>query len=239
MAHSEAPQSFEPADPGTSEDAWQRLLCAAPEWAPRQAPLIVVAPHPDDEVLGAGGLIHAWASAGRPVTILSVTDGEASDPERRGLDRIRRKELQDALRVLTPVHVNVRRAAIPDGKVVEHANRLRDALEALVTPDATIIAPYEHDRHPDHEMAGWICAQVARIARVPLARYPVWTWHHTDPVTLKSVRWGRFSLSAAARRAKSSALRCFVSQLRPPSGPPILPGRVLAHFQRPYEAFVV
>jgi LmbE family N-acetylglucosaminyl deacetylase len=238
MAPSQAP-AFDPADAGTPEEAWHHLLYEAPEWTPREARLVVVAPHPDDEVLGAGGLIHSWASTGRPVTILSVTDGEASDPERPGLDLVRRKELQDALRILTPVHVSVRRAAIPDGKVVEHANRLRDALEALVTPDATIIAPYEHDRHPDHEMAGWVCAQVARTARVPLARYPLWTWHHTDPGTLKSVHWVRFSLSAAARRAKSHALQCFASQLRPPSGLPLLPGRVLAHFQRPYEAFVV
>jgi hypothetical protein len=44
-----------------------------------------VTPHPDDEILGAGGLIRACAMAGRKVTVLSVTDGEAADPTQSDL----------------------------------------------------------------------------------------------------------------------------------------------------------
>jgi len=239
MANGVELQPFNPADAGTPETAWLQLLQGVKEWAPRRGPLIVAAPHPDDEVLGAGGLISSWAAAGQSVTILSVTDGEASDPARRGLDLIRRKELRDALRLLTTVHVNIERTAIPDGKVGAHANRLRQMVEEYATPEATLVAPYEHDGHPDHETVGKVCAQVARAARIPLARYPVWTWHHTNPIALKSLSWGRFSLSAAAQRAKARALECFKSQLHPASGLPIVPAHVLAYFQRPYEAFVL
>jgi LmbE family N-acetylglucosaminyl deacetylase len=239
MEHSASPQPFNPADLGTPEAEWQRLLHGAETWTPRSGPLIVVAPHPDDEVLGAGGLIQSWVAAGESVTILSITDGEAADPGRPGLDLVRRKELRDALRVLTPVHVRIERTAIPDGKVRDHANWLRQTIAEYATADATIIAPYERDGHPDHEIVGRVCADVARAARVPLARYPVWTWHHTNPLAVKSLRWVKFSLTAAAQRAKARALQCFASQLRPCSGIPIVPRHVLTYFQRPYECFVL
>jgi len=234
-----AAKPFNPADPGTPEEAWLQLLHGAREWTPQRGPLLVVAPHPDDEVLGAGGLIQAWSSAGQPVTIFSVTDGEAADPGRSGLDRVRRRELRHALRTLTQVHVNIEHAAIPDGKVGEHANRLRNAIAEYVTADTTIIAPYEHDGHPDHEIVGKVCTDIARAARAVLARYPVWTWHHTEPDSLKALQWVRFPLTAAAQRAKAHALQCFESQLRPASGLPIVPPHVLNYFHRPYEAFIL
>jgi LmbE family N-acetylglucosaminyl deacetylase len=239
MEHSGSLPPFNPADPGTSEEKWLRLLDGAEEWTPRPGPLVVVAPHPDDEVLGAGGLIQSWVATGQLVTILSVTDGEASDPGRPGLDLVRRKELRDALRILTPGHVKIERLGIPDGKVCEHANRLRRVLEEYATTNATLIAPYERDGHPDHDLVGRVCAEVARAAGVDVARYPVWTWHHTDPLAVQSLRWGKYSLTAGARRAKARALECFESQLRPPSGIPVVPQHVLRYFHRPYESFIL
>jgi len=39
--------------------------------------LLVLAPHPDDETLGFAGLIDAYRSAGKPVSVVVVTDGDA------------------------------------------------------------------------------------------------------------------------------------------------------------------
>lgn len=39
--------------------------------------LLVIAPHPDDEVLGFAGLIDAYSSQGKPVEIIVATDGDA------------------------------------------------------------------------------------------------------------------------------------------------------------------
>src|SRR5688500_8619230 len=39
--------------------------------------LLVLAPHPDDEALGFTGLIDAYLQAGKPVTVVVVTDGDA------------------------------------------------------------------------------------------------------------------------------------------------------------------
>jgi LmbE family N-acetylglucosaminyl deacetylase len=239
MSQSSVLKPFDPAVAGTPEREWRRMLHGAAPWEPRKGPLVVAAPHPDDEILGAGGLIHAWAASGEPVTVISVTDGEAADLSRERLDLVRRKELLDALRVLSPVHINLQRLAIPDGKVVNHAVKVRDVIADYATAGATIVAPYEFDGHPDHEVVGRACAAVASTSGVTLARYPIWTWHHTVPKAVESLRWVRFPLTHTTRRAKARALQCFESQLRPSSGRPIIPANVLAYFQRPYEAFVL
>jgi len=230
---------FDPADAGIPESSWLTLLNGRPQWSPADGPLVVLSPHPDDEVLGAGGLIHSWAAAGRPVTIVSVTDGEAAFPKWRGLDLVRREELKGALRKLCLTHVCVVRVGLPDGKVGHHGNKLRNALLALLEPGVTLIAPYERDGHPDHDAVGEVCCDLKRSHGISIARYPVWAWHHTDPALLAGARWGRFPLSFEARRAKARALQCFVSQLQPPQAAPIMPRHVLAHFERPYEAFLL
>ncbi|MGA7617329.1 MAG: PIG-L family deacetylase, partial [Thermoanaerobaculia bacterium] len=43
----------------------------------RYPALLVIAPHPDDESLGFAGLVDAYRSAGKPVRVIVVTDGDA------------------------------------------------------------------------------------------------------------------------------------------------------------------
>src|SRR5205823_5271974 len=72
--------TFDHRDPGTPESAWQ-----LPDLEPLGRPaagdrLVVVAAHPDDETLGAGGLIAGAHRAGAVITVIVATDGEASHP---------------------------------------------------------------------------------------------------------------------------------------------------------------
>jgi LmbE family N-acetylglucosaminyl deacetylase len=231
--------SFDPAQPGVGDSHWTELLDGREAWEPRPGALVVVSPHPDDESLGVGGLIRQWSLAGHEVTVLSVTDGERAYPEWTGLDVVRRRELIDGLRVLAPVHVSIRRVGIPDGDVASHLNRLRHALQTVLDETTTLVAPYEFDGHPDHEATGRVCLEMARAAQVPLARYPIWAWHLRTARMLADLPWGKYPLNADTQRAKARAIDCFASQIRPPSGDPILPANFLQYFSRPYEAFIV
>jgi LmbE family N-acetylglucosaminyl deacetylase len=229
--------AFDPAQHGTAEVLWRAALDRKPEWAPATGRLLIVSPHPDDEVLGAGGLIRQWALRSRPVTLLSITDGEAAYPDWPGLDRVRRAELDHALATLCGTSIVRVGLNVPDGRVREHTSMLRAALESLADGDTTLIAPYESDGHPDHDAAGAVCCEFATSTGRALARYPIWAWHHSSPASM-SVQWGRFPLQAKTRQAKAAAARCFVSQIRPDRRAPIIPRHVMAYFSRPYEAFI-
>jgi LmbE family N-acetylglucosaminyl deacetylase len=228
-----------PSLPGTDENEWQNTLADAPSWIPPDGPLLIVSPHPDDEVLGAGGLIHTWKALGRRVTVVSVTDGEAAYPQYRRLGQIRREELKEALQVLSDSPVLVVRLGIPDGRVAEHGSKLRSAVFSLLDKGTTVFVPYEQDGHPDHDAAGRVCAELARVHGFTLARYPIWAWRHADPRTMSRVRWGKFILSTTARASKANALLCFSSQLFPYRRPPMVPDHAMAYFTRPYEAFLL
>ena len=231
-----------PADRPVTQDAesaWLGALAGCRPWSPKPGGLLVVSSHPDDEVLAAGGLIHTWASDGHDVTVVSVTDGEAAFPGWKGLDLVRRGELRGALRKLSTKHVALVRIGLPDGEVAFYRNRLRNALLTMMDPSLTLIAPYEGDGHPDHAAIGEVCSGLARSNGVEIARYPIWTWHRATPSALDLPRWVRFPLSPEARRAKARAVRCFESQLEPPRLAPTMPRDVLAHFERPFEAFLV
>lgn len=242
---------FDPGQRGAPEAAWQEFLRTQPTWEPDVVPAIVLSPHPDDEVLGAGGLIHSLAARGAGVRVLSVTDGEAAYAAAGGgaklgaaklgaakLGATRRGELRSALRKLCPQYVETVRLAIPDGEVRHFENKLCSAIESMITPETLIVAPFEEDGHPDHDAVGRVAWRISRAHGLALARYPIWTWHQSDPARVRRLSWRRFPLSPEARRAKARAIQCFASQTSPGFSAPILPPHVLQYFQRTFEAFL-
>lgn len=56
--------------------------------------VLVVAPHPDDEILGCGGVIKKMVNSGSEVYVLIVTNAHVGDPERYLLEKVQnaRKE---------------------------------------------------------------------------------------------------------------------------------------------------
>jgi LmbE family N-acetylglucosaminyl deacetylase len=216
------------------ESNWDRQLQAGERWQPREGSLLVVGPHPQDEILGAGGLIHTWVSMGRNVTVLSVTDGDVEDKPCELPALLRRDELRTALRKLCATHVSVVRLGLRDGHVADAQNRLRMAIDALLEPQMTLVAPYEYDGHPDHDAVGKVCRQSAQANGAPLARYLLRTWL-TAPSRFfgDDLSWGKFPLDKEARRAKAHALQCFSSRRAIQT-----PGRI-DPFQRPFEAFLL
>ena len=185
------------------EPRWDGTLAECPAWCPREGDLLVVAAHPDDEVRGAGGLIHAWVARGGTVRVLSVSDGETEDPACCALASARREELNEALRKLCPTHVAVTRLGLPLGKISQHCNRVRNALLSLTSGEVTLVAPDERAAHPDHEAVGQVCVEFARARGISLARYGI----------------GKYGVGpgAAARRAgeRRAGQRGALGQVRP------------------------
>src|SRR4051812_30650854 len=119
---------------------------------------LIIAPHPDDAELGAGGTIALLLAQGARVGVLDLTDGE---PTPFGSPEIRAKETAAATAVLGlswrgNLGLTNRRLEA----TLEARARLAGSLRQL--RPHTLFAPYWDDAHPDH---------VAASALVDAARF--------------------------------------------------------------------
>ena len=206
----------------TSEDRWLAQPwheLPTPSWLPHgHDRLLVVAAHPDDETLGAGGLVATALDAGLEVEVLVATAGEASHPRSstspRELAQLRRAELGEAMAALGGPRWSC--LDLPDGDLATHEAALRHELARRVDAGAArtlLAAPWVGDRHPDHEAAGRAAAEVARAFGATLLHYPVWFWQWGTPA---HVPWDRavvLPLPRPVRHAKQEALSCYRSQV--------------------------
>lgn len=219
--------------PGTAEADWRawpglRGLPALDFAGWRR--VVVVAAHPDDEVLGAGGLLAMLAALGAHVRLVAVTDGEASHPhlDPAAVTARRIAESGAALGHLAPCEVV--RLGMPDAGV--RAGALAARLDELVRGADACLAPWEHDAHRDHEAAGHAALAAGAPRGVPVLRFPIWAWHWARPgdPRLPWDRARRVPLTGDARDRKRAAIGCFTSQLGT-----ILPPETVAHFTRDQE----
>jgi LmbE family N-acetylglucosaminyl deacetylase/SAM-dependent methyltransferase len=202
--------------------------------------VVVVAAHPDDETVGAGGALRAMHRAGAQITIVVATDGEAAYPDldaaaRRDLARVRRAELGAALHTQGLSGVPVHWLGLPDSGLTDHLDELRQALVPLLAGADAYLAPWSGDPHPDHQAAGLAAAAAAPVTTHGWA-YPIWMWAWTAPDD-PAVPWHHahvIPLDTAARAARRAAVACFVSQVGPgPDGsPPVLAAGLLDHADR-------
>ncbi|SEB71743.1 PIG-L deacetylase family protein [Terriglobus roseus] len=224
------------------DQQWLTTLTQVPAWTPLPLPALVVAPHPDDETLGAGALIATLRAQGIPVTVVAVTDGEnaydTSPEEREHLRRVREREQAEALQELGVRADSVHRLRLTDSGLMERQEELTRLLLGLARDGMQIIAPWSGDFHPDHMACAHAAESVANAKGLPLVSYFFWTWHRGTIDLLAGLPMGRFVPDAAALRAKSDALACHRSQLDHSSGEPILPDRLLGPARWPFEVFL-
>jgi LmbE family N-acetylglucosaminyl deacetylase len=223
------------------EEVWVSLLAPLPQWLPSRAPMLVVAPHPDDEILGVGGLIAAQRARDVDVSVVAVTDGENAYPEvsdTAGLGRERCREQTEALLRVGVPEEKIVRLCLPDSNVTAHLPELIDRVSSLVTPQTHLLAPWRGDFHPDHEACGIAAETVSHNTGAMLTSYFFWTWHRGTPGLIKDLPLRRFPLDSSRLSAKTEALFCHRSQLFRQRGEPILPPSLLSPAERPFEVFL-
>ena len=233
--------------PGTQERGWDTWpgLRHLPPVDPRGWPaVVVVAAHPDDEVLGAGGTMAILAAAGVRMRLVAVTDGEASHPDADPavVARTRAAESAAALELLGAHEIEVIRLGFPDTGLAAREEQLSAALREQFEGFGVCLAPWEADAHADHEAAGRAARQAGRLAGVQVLTYPIWMWHWAHPGD-RRVPWHRacqVRLPAEAAARKRAAIDAFASQLtdRGPDTGPVLPAGIVAHFTRAEEVLL-
>lgn len=233
--------------PGTPTEAWTAALAtrAVPALSlpDTRRRLVVAGAHPDDETLGAGGLVRTAALAGWSVEVVTATAGEGSHPRSpthttQHLAEVRRAELREAISVLAP-DATVRCLDLPDGDVASHVSELVAALVRIIGTegdDVLLCAPWRGDGHPDHEAVARAAALAAARTDAQVLEYPVWLWHWGQEADLPWEQASRLPLDAAARAVKRDAIAAHASQVRPLSAAEgdevLLDSAFLAHFDR-------
>ncbi len=222
-----------------------RFGASVADLAPAGA-LAIVAPHPDDETLGCGGLIALAAAQRRAVVVVAMTDGSASHPGSilappGKLADLRSQELRAALSALGRGRAGLVEMGLADG-CLDRANRTAVAArlgEYFQGGDVgTIFVTGPYDTHPDHRGAFDIAAMAA--ARLGAA---LWTYPVRAHVGRLAPRRGAYRLAIhEVLDRKRAALGCFATQLR--GGVPDAPegfhlsDEDLAYHLSPHETFI-
>ncbi|MGH8861139.1 MAG: PIG-L family deacetylase, partial [Jatrophihabitantaceae bacterium] len=211
--------------------------------------VVVVAAHPDDETLGAGGLMALASRRGATVTVLVASDGEASHPASpthrpEQLARVRRVEVAAALAEVAP-DADLTLLGLPDGQLADHLSDICDAIDERAAGCTHLVTPWIGDGHPDHAACAQAAAESVAALHARHWQFPIWAWHWGDPAAgdLQPAMLGRLVLDPLATQAKRAALDCHVSQHLALSDEPgdeaILAPHFLNHFRGGAEAFVV
>lgn len=225
--------------PLIDEKGWAPVLDRLTVWEPLDAPVIVLAPHPDDETLAAGGFIAAQCARGMDLTVIAATDGENAYERNQGLAETRREEQVCALARLGVPEQKVIRLGLVDSGVTGQEEELIARLRPLITGRTQIIAPWAGDFHPDHEACGRAASVVARESGAVLISYFFWTWHRGSVKSLEGLRLRKFPLTGEVMTAKREALACHASQLEHAPEPAILPDNLLWPARMPFEVFAL
>lgn len=181
--------------------------------------ILIISPHPDDEVLGCGGTIKRLASEGHNVYVLIVTRGNKESYSQERIDNVRREAII-AHRILGVSDTRFLNFPAPNLDLVSIAE-ISSAIFSVISElhISSIYLPHKGDIHNDHKVvfnAGLVAAR------------PV----HGNPVrrifcyeTLSETEWAApFNSDAFIPThflnitdyfgSKQDAMKCFKSQLR-------------------------
>lgn len=146
----------------------------------RSGPVVIIAPHPDDETLGTGRLIMALRRAGIKPAFIMLTDGGGSHPQSAKwpsdrLTRLRQQELRRALGRLGISQPIIRHMRWRDGHLNEDGRvlRLRAVLNSFHAKTVLVTSPQDH--HPDHKAAFAMALAAVDRRKMTLWSYAVWS----------------------------------------------------------------
>jgi len=241
---------------GTSREEWKNWsglqelprLDIEKSFAPHQR-VCIFSPHPDDEVLGCGGLLQQLAVNGSSIVLIHVTNGTQSHPNstiysQEKLNITRPQESIKALAELGVAHrVTTIALNLTDGGVFTQKDEFYRKLITIIQPDDILITTFMHDGHPDHEATGQVVNSFAQHYNLPCYQVLIWAWHWAKPADSR-IPWHcamRVDLTAEQLQRKIQAITCFKSQTtadESTGNPPVLSAQTIARISQPWEVYL-
>ena len=154
--------------------------------------IIIIAPHPDDEIIGLGGLLLKLKANHQSVYVVFLTNGEGSEASKNKNDiKAARIKMSDDILCKIGIPKNhIFRMQLPDGHVpqlgatdFEEVTTQLKAIIKTIQP-TQVFATHPLDYWPFDHVA---CAHLAKQAlqdlqsQCALYYYWVWAWYHLKP----------------------------------------------------------
>jgi len=200
---------------------------------------LIVAPHPDDEAIGAYGLIRALTARGARVTVAVVTDGAGSHtgsvrwPRARLVAARRRETLRAMLRIGVGSG-SVVFLDLPDGGLTAMSGKLHRALGRLVRRCRDLdllVGPARDDDHPDHR------AIAEGLQRSRARRLEYLVWPNRQSRSARATHALRLGTLAAAKRGAIGRYRTQTGTITDDPNGFAMSRHERARFSRPVERF--
>ena len=163
---------------------------------------LVLAPHPDDEAIGCGGLILALVAAGHDVDVAFVSANDQASPGSEGA--IRWQEALAASKIMGHrcLAMGLRDGAI-DGQFIEFQTQLQQLTQEKIYRN--VICPFPSDHHRDHRATALFLKKCLPLFPKDLRIYCYEIWSALWPNRV-------FDISTLGE-AKRAAIQCYQSQL--------------------------
>ncbi|MCK5078346.1 MAG: PIG-L family deacetylase [Bacteroidales bacterium] len=182
--------------------------------------ILVIAPHPDDEVLGCGGIMKKYAEAGDQVYVLVMTRGTAKFYSDERIENVR-KEARNAHHILGVKETIFLDFPAPELDTVSISGISKAIAEVINKFNIQIVfLPHRGDIHHDHT----IVFNAGLVASRPVEQYSVKEIYCYE--TLSETEWAapfgddafipnHFVNVTDQFEVKLKAMECFKSQIRP------------------------
>lgn len=186
--------------------------------------VLIIAPHPDDEVIGCGGLIGRCLANNNPPHILFMTGGEGSHKDCCNLNASeivteRRKLTREALNIFGLPLQNIHELGYPDGGI-SLDNTLIDQLKQIIDEiePSTIFIPHWGEGWPDHVKTAEIVKSILS-SDTAVYEYCVWMWYYN---VWRGLDWKNAALlrmTPHEHELKLRAMDAYISPLAPCGNP--------------------
>ncbi|MCK8816315.1 PIG-L family deacetylase [Natroniella sulfidigena] len=142
--------------------------------------ILVLAPHPDDGVIGCGGTMAKYINLNQDLNlkVIYITDGRKAG-EADSVERLITKRKSEAEAALNSLGVNdFEFFDIKDGKVYKNIIEIKRRLESILPNYKHIFTPFIEDGHKDHQFTTLALYQVLqglKIENIKIWNYEVWS----------------------------------------------------------------
>lgn len=185
--------------------------------------ILIVAPHPDDEVIGCAGLIARLVEHGILPHIIVMTGGGGS-LKNDGVDKdmiikARRGLTRNALSILGVPERNLHELDFNDGGISDDSDQIERLKELIcsINPD-TVLVPHWGEGWPDHVNTAKIIKSLVP-AKVQVWEYCVWMWYYNVWRGLDWRNAAALRLSPHEHELKVKAVDAYIRPLAPDGKP--------------------